>query len=222
MNVHIVFDLDGTLANTQIIHQQIESDFLKTFWIDILPEKIWQIYAWRSPQEWIPELLTKKKVNFTQKDIDKFVDYKDEKVVSLLESWKINLMKGVDELLKKLNKDWYKIWISSWACREFIDKFINYFNYWKIVEASTSANEVINKKPAPDVFLKSFEVLEEKYWKADIKWVVGDWWSDIIWGKWCNAKTIWINKNKPKDKNLLDFQIEAIDEVYDIIKDYDR
>lgn len=26
--IHIVFDLDGTLADTQQIHQEIESDFL--------------------------------------------------------------------------------------------------------------------------------------------------------------------------------------------------
>lgn len=30
MNIHIVFDLDGTLTDTQKIHQQIESDFLKS------------------------------------------------------------------------------------------------------------------------------------------------------------------------------------------------
>ncbi len=59
-NIHIVFDLDGTLVNTQIIHQKIESDFLKMFWVDINPIQIWLKYAWRSPQEWIKELLTKK------------------------------------------------------------------------------------------------------------------------------------------------------------------
>jgi beta-phosphoglucomutase-like phosphatase (HAD superfamily) len=28
MNTYLVFDLDGTLSDTQKIHQQIESDFL--------------------------------------------------------------------------------------------------------------------------------------------------------------------------------------------------
>jgi beta-phosphoglucomutase-like phosphatase (HAD superfamily) len=30
MNIHIVFDLDGTLTDTQGIHQQVESDFLQS------------------------------------------------------------------------------------------------------------------------------------------------------------------------------------------------
>jgi beta-phosphoglucomutase-like phosphatase (HAD superfamily) len=29
MKIHIVFDLDGTLTDTQKIHQQLEADFLK-------------------------------------------------------------------------------------------------------------------------------------------------------------------------------------------------
>jgi len=29
MKIHIVFDVDGTITDTQKIHQQIESDFLK-------------------------------------------------------------------------------------------------------------------------------------------------------------------------------------------------
>ena len=52
--------------------------------------------------------------------------------------------------------------ISSGACRDFIDAFIAYFTL-DMIEASTSANEVTRKKPAPDVFLSSFAKLEEIY-----------------------------------------------------------
>jgi len=209
-NKHIVFDLDWTLADTQIIHQKIESDFLKSFWIDIAPENIWKKYAWRSPQEWIPELLIEEWKKFTQNDIDNFVDWKDEKVIELLKSWKINLMDWTTEVLKNLYSKWYRLWISSGACREFIDNFIEYFNFNDIIDASTSANEVVNKKPYPDVFLKSFEQLEKKYWKSIERIVVWDWWSDVIWWKASNAMTIWINTNKPKDKKILDVQIKNI------------
>lgn len=217
MKTHIVFDLDGTLANTQIIHQKIESDFLKKFWVDIKPEEIWFKYAWRTPQEWIKELLKEKNISFTQEDVDTFVDYKDKTVISLLKKWKIQLMDWTLDLLEKLHNDDYKIWISSWACREFIDEFIKYFNLWDIVKASTSANEVKNKKPFPDVFEKSFEQLEKQFQKADKKWVVGDGWSDVVWWHKAWAKTIWINTNIPKNKEYLDYQVWNIKEVYDII-----
>ncbi len=216
-NKYIVFDLDWTLADTQIIHQQIESDFLRSFWINIKPEDIWKKYAWRSPQEWIPELLTENEVNFTQKDIDDFVDWKDEKVIKLLQDWNIELMDWTEEVLRNLYSKWYRLWISSGACREFIDNFIDYFNFNEIIDASTSANEVKNKKPHPDVFQKSFEQLEKKYWKSIEKIVVWDWWSDVMWWKWCDSITIWINENSPKDKKVLDFQVKNIKKIYDII-----
>jgi len=216
-NTHIVFDLDWTLADTQIIHQTIESDFLKKFWLNIEPKQIWLIYAWRSPQEWIPELLAENNIDYTNKDIDDFVDSKDEQVISLLKKWDIKLMDWTLELLKNLHKDWYKIGISSGACREFIDNFIEYFNLI-MIESSTSANEVKNKKPHPDVFNKSFEILEKNYWKPSQKWVIWDWWSDVEWWTKTGAKTIWINSNSPKNKELLNFQINTIKEVYNLIK----
>lgn len=215
---HIVFDLDWTLADTQIIHQEIESDFLKKFWIEILAEEIWKKFAWRTPNEWISEILKENNKIFTQEDLDNFVESKDKKVIQLLESWKIKLMDWTELLLNNLYNDWFKIWISSWACREFIDKFIEYFNFSWIIEASTSANEVENKKPHPDVFNESFKQLERKYWKNILKIVVWDWWSDVLWGNKAWAKTIWINDNSPKNNEILDFQVKSISEIYGIIK----
>jgi len=219
MNIktHIVFDLDGTLADTQIIHQTIESNFLKKFWINIEPEQIWLIYAWRSPQEWIPELLAENNVDYTNNDIEHFVDSKDEQVISLLKKWEIKLMDWAYELLDNLHKDWYKIGISSGACREFISNFIEYFDLI-MIESSTSANEVKNKKPHPDVFNKSFQVLEEKYWNPYNKWVIWDWWSDVEWWFRAQAKTIWINNNSPKNLDFCTFQVNTIKEIYNLLK----
>jgi beta-phosphoglucomutase-like phosphatase (HAD superfamily) len=41
-----------------------------------------------------------------------------------------------------------------------------------MIQASTSANEVEYKKPAPDVFLSSFAGLEKLYGIPDQKWVI--------------------------------------------------
>jgi beta-phosphoglucomutase-like phosphatase (HAD superfamily) len=79
--------------------------------------------------------------------------------------------------------------ISSGACRQFIDEFLKYFHL-DMIEASTSANEVTNKKPAPDVFIATFKKLEQKYEKPSIKWVIGDGKTDVIGGNASNAKTI--------------------------------
>ncbi len=219
MQKHIVFDLDWTIADTQKIHQQIESDFLKLKWYTIIPETIWVKYAWRSPQEWIPELLKSENIFFNQFDIDKFVHNKDNIVIELLQKWKIELMPYALEILQYLHNKNYKIWLASWACREFINQFIKYFWFENIIIASTSANEVEKKKPHPDVFLNSFNQIEKLYGKPDIIYVIWDWWSDMEWWYKYWAKTIRLNYcNKTKLNDIYcNFEIKLLKELQDIL-----
>lgn len=211
--IHIVFDLDGTLADTQQIHQQIESDFLATKWVIIDPEKIGQTYAGRSPSEWIPECLRQNSMNFSQDEIDLFIESKDERVIDLLTRWKIELMSWVSETLREVQKRGIKMGISSGACREFIDEFVEYFHL-DMIEASTSANEVIQKKPAPDVFLASFAILEKLYGKPTQKWVIWDGKTDIIGGAAAEAQTILCYQNY---NIMYDYRIDNFSEILSII-----
>ncbi len=212
--IHIIFDLDGTLADTQKIHQNIESDFLVSKWVLLDPEVIWNTYAGRSPSEWIIECLDQNNVNFSQDEIDRFVESKDERVIDMLKRWKIDLMPWVLGSLQEFKKRWIKMGISSWACREFIDEFITYFQL-NMIEASTSANEVVNKKPAPDVFLSSFDTLEKLYGKPTEKWVIWDGKTDIIGGAAAGAKTILCYHDYDISYN---FRIDNFSEILDIIK----
>ena len=128
-NIHIVFDLDWTLADTQKIHQKIESEFLKSKGANINPKKIGEQYAGRSPSERIPEFLKQESIFFEISEIEDFIKSKDKKIVELLHKWEIELMPFVKETLSQLSQKWCKIWISSGACREFINDFISYFNF---------------------------------------------------------------------------------------------
>jgi len=110
MKKYIVFDLDWTLSDTQKIHEQIESDFLKGKWVYIEPKTIWIKYAWRTPQEWIKEVLLSENIDFSREEIENFVASKDEIIISLLRNWKIDLMPYTFEILKFLNENDYKIW----------------------------------------------------------------------------------------------------------------
>ena len=219
MEVHIVFDLDWTIADTQKIHQKIESDFLKQLWFIINPETIWVKYAWRSPQEWIPELLISEKIYFNKKDIEFFVSQKDNIVINLLQQWKIELMPYAIETLEYLNNKNYKVWLASWACREFIDQFIKHFNLEKIIIASTSANEVEKKKPHPDVFLYSFNQIENIHGKPETKYVIWDWWSDMEWWHMSWAQTIRLNYcNKAKLNDIYcNFEIVYLKDLKNIL-----
>lgn len=212
--IHIVFDLDGTLADTQRIHEKIESDFLASKWVRIEPVLIGKTYAGRSPSEWIPECLHENNVVFHTDEIDHFIDSKDLRVIDLLKTGDIVLMDGVKEVLKTFFDQGMKMGISSWACREFIDEFLIYFDL-DMIDATTSANEVVHKKPAPDVFLASFEKLEKIHGKPTEKWVIGDGKTDIIGGNASGAKSILCYHDYDIPYT---YRIDAFRELLDIIK----
>lgn len=219
MNSHIVFDLDWTIADTQKIHEQIESDFLQRKWLFIDPKEIWARFAWRTPQEWIREVLLENQIAFDDIELESFVEYKDTTVISLLKDWKIELMPYALEIMDELYKAWYKIGISSGACREFIDEFLKYFKLANIVNSTTSSNEVINKKPNPDVFLSSFKKIEDEFWKPAEKYVIWDWWSDVEWWYRSWAKTIWLNYGCKAKRNeqYCNHEIKDLNDLREIL-----
>ncbi len=219
MKIHIVFDLDGTLTDTQKIHQQLEADFLKKKWIFIDPQSIGIRYAGRTPQERIWEVLAEKGIDFTQEEIETFVEGKDNIIISLLEKGEIELMPHTYETLQYLQRKNYRIWLSSGACREFIDRFIRHFGFEDIIFASTSANEVERKKPHPDVFLSSFSQLENFHGTPDGTYVVGDGRSDMEWGHKSWATTVRLNYFKKPKKNdtYCNFEIESLKDLQNIL-----
>jgi len=218
MKTHLVFDLDGTLSDTQKIHERIESDFLKEYWVFIEPKTIGSRFAGRTPQEWISEVLSAEQKEFSWKYLETFVSQKDQIVLNALSKWEIELMPFAHETLQYLVQKWYKIGISSWACREFIDAFIVYFHLQEIILVSTSANEVKNKKPHPDVYQASFDKLVGLDRVPDTTYVIGDWWSDVVGWHHAGAKTVWLNAwHKPKpDVSICDYEIETLKDLQHI------
>ncbi|MCX6824950.1 MAG: HAD family phosphatase [candidate division SR1 bacterium] len=219
MKIHIVFDLDGTLTDTQTIHQKLESDFLKSKGIDIQPEGVGLQYAGRTPKEWIPEVLMSKKINFTQEEVNAFVDWKNEVLISLLHAGKIDLIPHAFETLIYLYNKGYKIGISSGSGKERIKELVKYFHLEEMILASTSSNEVEHKKPYPDVFLATFEKIEKIYGTPDTTYVIGDGWADVEGGHKAGAKTVWLNPGKiaKLDASYCDFEIGDLKELQNIL-----
>ena len=54
----VIFDMDGVVSDTQIIHSTIESELLKGYGIDVHPDEITQKYAGTRMREWMPGLFT--------------------------------------------------------------------------------------------------------------------------------------------------------------------
>jgi beta-phosphoglucomutase-like phosphatase (HAD superfamily) len=165
------------------------------------------------------EYLNGEGIAFDATELENFVERKDSIVISQLRSGAIALMPKVAETVRELARRGYVMGISSGACRQFIDEFIERFGFSKIMRASTSANEVVRKKPHPDVFLATFEKLSSQFDGPDAKYVVGDGWSDVQGGHAALARTVWFNYlGKPvRDPSICDFEMRSFDELLGIL-----
>lgn len=216
-NIYIDFDFDGTLVDTQKYHAQIESTFLLKYGVEISPGEISQTYAGRTPRERIAELLASYNVFLTHEELEFFELHKNNQVVLLAKEWKIDLLPGVKQFIEEAKKTpGVVLWISSWTSVAALQELLPFFGL--DIHFYTSADEVINKKPAPDVFDKTFDKMGAK--DSDKKVVIGDWLSDIIGGKAAGAKTIFVNENPAKGSSagaqlaVKSFEEFSMKEVY--------
>lgn len=129
-------------------------------------------------------------------------------------------MPWVETFLKELLTDAaIKMWISSGTSVISLQKLITLFNL--PIAFYTSADEVEHKKPAPDVFEKTFE----KMWAAqdDLRIVIWDWVSDIIGGKAAHAHTIFVSENADKwiaagaDMSVRSFDDLVLESIYKLL-----
>jgi beta-phosphoglucomutase-like phosphatase (HAD superfamily) len=188
-----IFDLDGTIVDTQIpFHASVESEILQLFEeVDISPEELSLRYSG------IP---TKKVFEESAPgcDSDFLVKEKWERMYSLTNFKSMECLPEMYELIKDLDEKGHGLAIASasplkWIelCiknalrnndRSFSGKRLSHIFSGKYF----SAEDCANPKPAPDVFLKAFSELQGNQLGMSIEdalgctYVVGDGRSDVL------------------------------------------
>lgn len=187
-----IFDLDWTLLNSQWFHQQIEVGFLVWLGAEITTKEVESRFAWRSPREWMWELLEEQWITFTQKHIEGFVDRKNELMRENLYRGSLVLLPHVLRVIEQLNTPENLLGISTWSSRWCLEAFLDFYDLKSMFLATTSANEVLRRKPYPDVWLETFSAL---WWVDPLKekrCVIGDSVNDMRGGKEAWARTVYI------------------------------
>lgn len=146
----VLFDMDGVISDTQHIHAEVETKLLKDYGVDLSAEEITAKYAGYSDDEFYEVV---------------FADYGITKVTmdeAIEEVWKrkfaasrgnILPLPGVQNLISDLKENGFKLAVASASIMEFIELVLSDLNLSDKFDAITSAIEVENGKPAPDIFL---------------------------------------------------------------------
>ena len=143
----VIFDMDGTLLDTQRVYLAGWEYAGLNQGIKGLGDHVacvcgMNIMGWtRYLNEKFPTL-----------DTDRF---NKEMRQYVAEHQVVRFKKGAEELLKYLKNRNVKIGLASGSSRESVDHHLNEIDAFKYLDVTLSSQEVKNGKPAPDIFLEA-------------------------------------------------------------------
>lgn len=154
----VIFDMDGVISHTQILHSSVESEVLKKHGINLSVEEIVTKYAG------IPDRIMFQQIS---KRFKKQVNPNiliDEKWKIMYESKnkKIKPVEYVQDFILKLYNEKFTLAVASASPSHFIEFVLASLGIKNMFKAITSGDEVKRGKPNPDLFLLAAKKIEIK------------------------------------------------------------
>lgn len=146
----VIFDWDGTLADTKFAVVTAFQGVLKEIGCNVDDEFIKRRMGIGTKNTFI-EALEATNIPFTDETIEELTMEKVEVQIRLTKT--INLFEGAVDLLNSLH-DRIKMALASMSNRKVIDKLLNEKGVRKYFDVVITADEVLQPKPHPEVFLE--------------------------------------------------------------------
>ena len=146
----IIFDMDGVISDTQIIHAKTESELLKGYNIEIHPEEITRRYAGVSDQEMFKEIFNNAQREMPE--LNQLVE-KKWKMMDKLVRGNVKEISGTREFIGKSRVVGLPLAVGSASRLAFIELVLAELDLRHKFNAIASAEEVKKGKPEPDLFL---------------------------------------------------------------------
>ena len=155
----IIFDLDGVLVDTKMIHYNALNLSLEKYEkIKISLEDHSKIYDGLTTNEKLRLLVKIKKIK--KKNLKKIIFFK-KKITKKLLKEQIKFNPKVYNLLKTLKKK-YKLAIATNAIKSTLTECIKYLKISKFIDYKLSNEEIRNPKPHPEIYLRCLIGLDLK------------------------------------------------------------
>jgi len=205
----ILFDLDGTLINTNML---IINSFKYVFKenLDLIVEDNEIVQYFGEPLTYTMAKYTKDRV---EELVQKYVEYSLSIHDEYTESFK-----GVEEGLIILREKGYKLAIVTSKRRTTALRGLRLFDLEKYFEVIVSPEDTEKHKPEGEPVLKACELLKLE---PDEVLMVGDSHNDILCGKNAGAKTCLVKYTALPLEKLLehkpDYVIDSVEEILNVI-----
>ncbi len=150
----VIFDMDGTLVDSEPLHEKARNSILEKFGIDP------KIYSARAIGKQLREYYDELAKEFQlQMNADELTKWTFEELMNIIRRDGIPHTEGSDELLQYLHENSIQIAVASSSDRNYIEFILQFIGWDKLVSVTACGDEVARAKPAPDVYLKALEEL---------------------------------------------------------------
>ncbi len=153
----VIFDMDGTLVNSEPVHKKIERDFFNECGIEI-SEGDHQAYVGMTMPAFYGEL--KEKFGLSGKVEDFIASHKKLYLEYLMQGRNVQLMPGVVDLIQGFSARGMKLALATSALREVMEGVMRSFDLGQYFSIKLCSDDVVNGKPDPEIFLRASEGLE--------------------------------------------------------------
>ncbi len=151
-----IFDMDGVIIDSEPLHFLSDKMVMKDFGIDISHEELNEFVGMTNPVMWAVLI---KRYNLAT-SVDEILITQHNFKKELLEAGEYCAINGIPELLKELRAREFKVGLASSSSRQFIELVLKKLGIFQYFDVVISGEEVLNSKPAPDIFLEAAAALE--------------------------------------------------------------
>ncbi|MEK6981701.1 MAG: HAD family phosphatase [Candidatus Micrarchaeota archaeon] len=146
----VLFDFDGVIANSEIIHMRSFQELLAPLGIKISIKRWFTEFTGTGSRYVVEKLFNEYKIN---QDVQIWLDKRKKLYLSYVKKGLVKPKAGAVELVKKLRKQDILVAIVSNSHSPSIQPVLENFGLTDSIDLMICGEDVKNKKPAPDGYL---------------------------------------------------------------------
>lgn len=150
----LIFDFDGTIADTTSIHEKAFKKVFEPFFININYQEI----SGKSTKEAVNHLLKKNDLNIMTAEIEKLIINKQTYVREIINSSSdFKTLPDVKEFIENVYGN-YQLAIATSGSRKTIELALRKLNLKHFFNLILCSEDVSESKPSPEIFLKTLKL----------------------------------------------------------------
>lgn len=157
----VIFDFDGVVADSELLHYKALNKAFATRGLEIPKDIHWQKYLGYTDLENILAVNNDYTMNWSQADIQQLAELKTANFHALARI-EAPIIDGVEECIEMLKDNNFPLAICSGAIREDIDIMLEHSGFAHLFDVMVTAEDVQRGKPDPQGFLLALRQLNEK------------------------------------------------------------